>query len=177
MDLNLSVNLTQKGADEVKTRTHKLNIKSRSILLLLERPQTIQYVLGKVMFPLEDLMEALTALVREGFVQIAGAGGATVNIHTAPKAAHRPSAPVDGSFSIQLHEDIVYSEARFLLINYCVDTFGTKSQSFVDSLGLCKTVAHFSQCVKQIFDFTKDQYPQHLGEFQSVVQEVNKTAA
>ena len=68
MDFSTSLKITAKGAEEIKSRTHKLGMKKRSVLLLLDKPQMVQYILGKSVFPQAEIMADIHELVADEFI-------------------------------------------------------------------------------------------------------------
>ena len=72
MDLSASLNLTEKGLDEVKRRMYKLSIRKRSVLILLEQPHTVEHLLQKTVLHRDELMLEIEILVRDGFLAIGG---------------------------------------------------------------------------------------------------------
>ena len=164
MNSSPSVSLTPKGVDEALNRTYKINIRQRSVLILLGKPQTIEYVLQKQqLFNQDEVMEIINQLVSEGFVAVSGG--------TIPHA----SAPASGG-NIQLKEGIVISEAKFLLVDFCVDSFGTQSQTFVDELGGCKNEKNLQLCLKNIYAAIETHSPDRLPTLMKIIGEINATA-
>ena len=82
MDLSTSLHITQKGEDEVRHRAYKLSMKKRSVLILLDKPKPIEHVLAKSVFPQNEIVEEIKALIQDGFISLTG------------DAVPRPSAPV-----------------------------------------------------------------------------------
>ena len=164
MNSSASVSLTPKGVDEALNRTYKINIRQRSVLILLGKPQTIEYILQKQqLFNQDEVMEIINQLVSEGFVAVGGG--------TMPRA----QAPASGG-NIQLMEGIVISEAKFLLVDFCVDSFGTQSQTFVDELGGCKNEKNLQLCLKNIHAAIEMHSPDRLPVLIKIVREINATA-
>jgi hypothetical protein len=164
MNLSASLSLTPKGVDEALNRTYKLNIRQRSILILLGKPQTIENILQKQqIFNQDEIIELINQLANEGFVAINGG--------TMPRAA--ASAP---SGNIQLLDGIIISEAKFLLVDFCVDSFGTQSQTFVDELGGCKNEKNLQLCLKNIYAATEANSPDRLPVLLKIIEEINATA-
>lgn len=168
MKLTQSLSLTQQGIDEVKSRLYKLSMKKRSVLILLERPQTIQYVMEKAVFAQTELSEEIAALLKDGFLKLGDLAEAP---EEKPQAAPPPSG--DGLF---IEEEIVLSEARFLMVNFCVDVFGTNSQELLESLRQCKNVSQFTACVKRIYEATKSLYPEQVKTLHAVIKEIKQGA-
>jgi hypothetical protein len=164
VNLSASVSLTPKGVDEVLNRSCKLRVRQRSVLLLLGTPQTLDYIFKKLQIvDHEEITEVINNLSDEGFVEISGG--------TMPRA----TAPALGG-NIQLLEGIIISEAKFLLVDFCVDSFGKRSQKFVDELDSCKNEKHLQTCLKNICVATEEQSPDRLAVLLKVIAEINATA-
>lgn len=165
MNLSASLSLTAKGVDEALNRTYKVNIRLRSVLILLGKPQTIEYVLQKQqLLDKEEVIAIINQLVSEGFVYAEGG--------TIPRAT---SSAASGG-NIRLLEGIVISEAKFLLVDFCVDSFGTHSQTFVDELGACRNEKNLQLCLKNIYAAIEMHSPDRLPILLKIVAEINATA-
>lgn len=166
MNLSDTLSLTPKGVDEALNRTYKLNIRHRSVLILLGKPQTVEHVLQKQqqLFNQDEVIQIINELAVEGFVDINGGTGA--------RAAVSPAA---GS-NIQLLDGIIISEAKFLLVDFCVDSFGTQSQTFVNELGGCKNEKNLQLCLKNIYAATEANSPDRLPILLKIIEEINATA-
>ncbi|RJX34153.1 MAG: hypothetical protein C4516_00430 [Oxalobacter sp.] len=175
MNMTESVILTPKGEDELKNRAYKLNMKKRNVLILVQQPRTVQYIMDRAVFDAKELLEEIVALAKEGFLMLGGdAGSVDASASKSAEASRPASIPFDGNVSIR--EDIILSEARFLMVDYCVEVFKTSSTKFVDKLSACKTVEEFTQCAKEICDVTKSSYPDYTETFQAVLKEINQSA-
>jgi hypothetical protein len=164
MNLSTRLSLTPKGVEEALNRTYKLNIRQRSVLILLGKPQTIEHILQKhQIFKQDEIVEIINDLANEGFVDVNGG--------TLPRA----TAPSSGG-NIQLLDGIIISEARFLLVDFCVDNFGTQSQTFVDEIGGCKNEKNLQLCLKNIYTAAEKQNPERLPALLKIIEEINKTA-
>ena len=154
MDPNTSLALTEKGIDEVKRRTYKLSIRKRSVLLLLETPHRVDHLLQKTVLQPEEFGNEIEGLIHDGFVHVVG-GAPPAAPATAPQAAPAaPPRPAQPQYSADpfaalapplpkaapaaeapvgnvhneafiLLEDFILSEAKYLLVDFCVDSFGT----------------------------------------------------
>lgn len=172
MDLAANLYLTPKGVEEVKTRVHKLNIKKRSVLLLLEKLQTIEYVLSKAVFRREEVIEEIRDLAQEGFLVI---GGEALPVASADKAA--AAAPISPSSArYQLNPEIILSEAKYLLIDFCFDNFGTRSEAFSDEIRACKSVAALGFFLETMVAEVGRQCPDRLPVLDLLVSGINETA-
>jgi hypothetical protein len=164
MNLSASLSLTPKGVEEVQNRTYKLNIRQRSVLILLGKPQTIEHILQThQIFKQDEIVELINHLANEGFVDVNG------------ETLSRATTPASGG-NIQLKDGIIISEARFLLVDFCVDNFGTQSQTFVDEIGGCKNEKNLQLCLKNIYNAAEKQNPESLPALLKIIEEINKTA-
>jgi hypothetical protein len=172
VDLSADLYITQKGVDEVKQRTYKLGMKKRSVLILLDKPKSLAQILGKTVLPDSEVIEEVTALIKDGFIQTNGAG--TPGAKAAPAATPRTYAAT--GTGIDVDDEIILSEAKFLLSDFAVDSFGTHSQSVVDAIRACKTVADFRSCLNAIQTAIESNHPDQLPILHKVVAEINETA-
>lgn len=164
MDLSASLSLTPKGVDEVSNRTCKLGVRQRGILLLLGKPQTLEYIFIKLqIFDHEEIMEVISNLSNEGFVEVRGG------------AMPRATAPTSGR-NIQLQDGIIISEAKFLLVDFCVDSFGKHAQKLMDELDGCKNEKHLQTCLKNIHAAIEEHNPSRLAVLLKVITDINATA-
>lgn len=159
------MHITPKGEEEVKRRAYKLDMKKRSVLLMLDRPQTMEYLGSKTVLPQDEFNAALILLLQEGFV---ATSSTTVDAGSA--------APATGNAKLQIDDEVILSEAKFLLTNFCVDSFGTKSQVFVDAIRTAKTVNDLRFHLDAIHGAAAKQCPKQIPALLRVVQEINATA-
>lgn len=163
MNLSASLSLTPKGVEEVMNRAFKLSVRHRSVLIVLGKPQTIEHILQmQQIYHHDEIIETINDLVNEGFVAVNGT--AILRATT--------SAP---SGNIQLVDGITISEAKFLLIDFCVDSFGTQSQKYVDELGGCKNEKCLQLCLAEIYAATEIRSPDRLPALLEIVKEINAT--
>ena len=168
MDLSTNIYITKKGADEVKNRQFKVGLRKRSVLITLENPRTIEQILHNSVFQKNEILEDIKALFLEGFIDIEGeklpASSASIsNSSAAPQKNY-------------LENEIIISEAKFLLTDFCVDSFGTQSQAYVDEIHTCHDVDSIRACLNKIFSLTEKHFPDLLPKLHAVVGEINKTA-
>jgi hypothetical protein len=171
VDLSASLYITQKGADEVKQRVYKLGMKKRSLLILLDTPKSIQHILDKSVIPDSEVFEEINALIREGFISVSGEAAAPHADASLPAQAAAASGD-----RIHLEDEIILSEAKFLLTDFAVDSFGTHSQAFVNEIRACKSVKDLRLCLSTIFAVAEKQCPQHLPALLGLIREINETA-
>lgn len=171
MDLSANLNLTQKGEDEVKRRAYKLSMRKRSVLILLDKPKPVEQVLAKCVFPRNEVIEEIEALIQDGFISLGGDVNAV-----RPAAPVLPTAaPVAGG-TFHLDDEIIVSEAKFMLTDFSVDSFGTQSQGFVDAIRACKKVQDVRLCLSGILAATEKQCPNRLPVLLGLIKEINETA-
>lgn len=170
MNFSTSLQLTSKGADEVARRVYKLSLKKRSVLILLDQAQTIEYILRKSVFPREEIVDEIRVLLRDAFIAICG--GEARRPDDKAKAAGLPA--VDGSFL--LYPDISLSEAKFLLIDFCVDHFGTRSDALVEEIRTCSQEKDLGFCLGKTFAAVEKQCPACLPALRELVVKINDTA-
>ena len=166
MNSSVSLHITQKGVDEIQRRVYKLNIKKRSVLILLETPHTVEEVMHKTVFPHSEIAEEILALIQDGFIR---QGGNEEALAPAPGITAPPQ-------SLNLDDEIILSEAKFLLSDFCVDSFGTQSKGFGEDIRACHDVEHIRLCLNQIFDLTGKHCPDRLPRLLEIVKEINDTA-
>lgn len=154
--------LTPKGEDELKHRVYKLSIRKRSVLVSLETPHTVEQVLERSVFQEDEILDEIGNLIDSGFVVPEGAGA-----RAAAKVAKDRFA---------LDEEIVLSEAKYLLIDFCVDSFGTHAQSFANGIRVCKTPEALGKYLRTIAEAAEKQCPDRLPTLFRIVEEINETA-
>ena len=165
MDLSIFLHNTPKGEDEVKSRSNKLSFRKRSVLILLDKLQTVENVLHKSVFPKEEIVSDIQELIRDGFVAISGAD-------TAVQAAE-----ATGSHGkLNLDDEIIVSEAKFLLTDFAVDSFGMQSETVTNQVRACKDVRELRLCLSGIYSLTEKQCPDRLPVLLRIVDEINETA-
>lgn len=164
MNLTDSVSLTPKGVEEVTNRTYKIGIRPRSVIIFLGKPQTLEHILqAQQLYKPEETIEIINDLAKNGFVAING------------KNIAGSSVSASGG-NIRLAEGIIISEAKFLLVDFCVDSFGTQSQKFVDELGECKNEKSLELCLQNIYATTEMLNPDNLPVLLKIIREINATA-
>jgi hypothetical protein len=165
LKLSVNVHITSKGEDEIKRRAYKLDMKKRSLLLMLDRPQTIEYLTRKTVLPQDEFNAALIMLIQEGFVATGSAASDPVE-----------AAPVTANSTLHIDDEVILSEAKFLLTNFCVDSFGTKSQGFVDAIRSARSVSDLRHHLNAIHGAAEKSCPEQIPTLLGVIQEINSTA-
>lgn len=172
--MNLSANLyiTAKGEDEIKRRVYKLDMKKRSLLILLARPQSIEYLTSKSVLPPQEFSATVNSLIQDGFI----ATGDSAAVFVPARPSSPATQPPEAGSTIHIEDDVVISEAKFLLTNFCVDSFGTDSQEFVDTIRSCKSVGDIRYHLSTIYAAAEMRCPAQIPTLQNVVREINATA-
>jgi len=170
VDSSSKVHITEKGVDEVARRIYKLGIKKRSVLIQLTQPVTINHLLQKTVFPKNEIVEAIQSLAEEGFVSIEGYVASQAVSQDIPK----PSKITENSS--ELGNEIILSEAKFLLIDFCVDSFGTQSEAIAAGIHACKDASHLGLLLKKLISVVEKQYPGQLPALQIVIRKINETS-
>ncbi|MDD2892775.1 MAG: hypothetical protein PHF20_02495 [Halothiobacillaceae bacterium] len=170
--------LTAKGEEEVKQRTYKLDPKRRSLLILLNKEQSLEYLRQKTVLPLEAFHLELDVLITQGFI-VSSQSVATSPRLASSRGANTPredAAKARPSDVFHVADGIILSEAKFLLTDFCVDCFGTRSEASVADIRACKDTHAFRNCLEQIIANAKTQCPARLGDLTAVIKEINETA-
>ncbi len=165
--------LTFKGEDELKHRTHRLSVRKRSLLLLVEHPRTLEDLFRKTVLHHEEVAGEVQSLLNDGFIAVAGKSDSTRTVPPPPSRVEKPPSSAGG---FQLNDEIVISEAKFLLIDFCVDSFGTHSDTFCHDIHGCHSVAAVAKCVGAIVAAAGKECPDRLPVLVKVIEEINATA-
>ena len=168
MEASVSLHITPKGLDELDRRAYKLSTRKRSVLILLAKPQTVAELTRRSVFQ-DDIVEDIQLLVRDGFIALRR-DEAELPAVPDPAVAE---APVGG---MHLDEEVMLSEAKFLLVDFCVDSFGTQSQAFVDEIRECRSAKDLDVYLRTIVTATRKNCPHRFATLTSVVDEINATA-
>ena len=163
MDSSTRLSITAKGEDELKHRIYKLSIRKRSVLVSLEETHTVAQVVERSVFQEDEILDEIRALTGEGFVTMEGA-----------KASARQGDQQRGRF--ELKDEIVLSEAKYLLIDFCVDSFGTHAQALADGIRVCKTPESLAKSLETLAKSAEKQCPDRLPALFKIIQEINETA-
>jgi len=127
--------------------------------------------------PLAEFLSEIDALVLDGFVaQI----GDSVSRSNEPDIAERAAPDRATNGSIHLDDEIILSEAKFLLVDFSADAFETQSRAFIDEIidGIyaCKSVKDFRLRLSAIFAATEKLCPDRLPVLLELVKKINETA-
>lgn len=165
MDPSTNVCITPKGTEELKSRTYKVGMKKRSVLICLERPHTIESLVSRSVFPPSEIIAEIQSLAQEGFVSLTTAGGPQPVVEAAA-TGHR----------FRLEDDIVLPEAKFLMIDFWIDCFGPEPEAFTDMIQACENIEELGSCLDKIVVSVEKQCPQQMPALNNLIKEINATA-
>lgn len=167
--------LTAKGSEELRTRTYKLDVKARNILFLIDKgAKTADAVLQKTIFPREEVLERISALIDGLFVAIAGSGAPAAAANRG--AANTTPTAAASSSHLSLLPDISLTEGRFSLSDFCLDHFGVRGQAMTDTLSRCDDVTSLQAALNTIVSEVHKLCPDQLPALIARVREINETA-
>jgi hypothetical protein len=175
MRLNLDpatpLTLTDAGANELERRSRQLSLRQRSVLHALSRldvPPTVERVLDTTIYHPDEIIDEIQRLIDEGLVSTG-----------ADDRLQRPAGAVtadEADDPLRLEDGIVLSKARFLLIDFCVDTFGTRAEAFVDEIRACKDAASLSHRLEKVLPSAEKHSPESVPALFELVRRINETA-
>ena len=138
MDRHAVLAKTAKGLDEVKSRTHGLPQKQRSILIMVDGVATVGDILAKF-GGIPEIAAALDALARDGFVEIKRMAGAA----SAPAASPAPQG-TPAAAAPQTRKEALSGLARYL-----IDNLGPDADDLTGRLERARTGAEFAAAVER----------------------------
>lgn len=194
MNPSAVLRVTEKGAEEIARHTVGLGLRQRGIMLLLSKPRTLQDLLHKSVLPTEESYTILHELMRDGFITQddgtapapSAAPPAAAPVHTG-MAAHTangvaPAMPAAGARTAHardewhIHDEAIISEARFLLVDFCMDCFGTQAQTLIDRFRSCKTQTELSAQTKDLATLISQRHPAKLAALRDIIRTINESA-
>ena len=176
--------ISHKGNDEVARRTHRLGIKLRSVLLLLSKPQPVDFVLKKSAFPLEEALMVIDTLTRQGFIvvddmslpgPVAAEAPSALKGHALPPLFPIPPSDPSDLTDWRLGPEIILSEAKFLLIDFCVDSFSTLSEKLAENIRACQSVGELGDLLTGLTSLVNGRKPDRLAALRETVRKINET--
>jgi hypothetical protein len=166
LSLSASLSLTPKGKEEALHKVHNINERLRNVLIQLATPQTVEQIINTRAGNNNqaEVVQLIIELINGGFV--AKDGGTMAS----------PVVTSASGGSVQLTDGFILSEAKFLLVDFCVDSFGTQAQTFIDQLDGCKNATGLQLCLKNIHAATQSECSDRLPALMKAIAEINKTA-
>jgi hypothetical protein len=172
MRLNLdpatTLALTGAGTDELEQRSRQLSLRQRNVLNAIahvDTPPTVERVLDTTIYHPDEIIDEIQRLIDEGLVSA-----------SADNRWQRPAGAATGEDPLRLEDGIVLSKARFLLIDFCVDTFGTRAEAFVDEIRACKDATTLSRRLEKILPSAEKHRPESVPVLFELVRRINETA-
>jgi hypothetical protein len=138
MDRNAVLAKTAKGLEEIKSRTHGLAQKQRTILIMVDGVATVGDILAKF-GGIPEIAASLDALARDGFVEVKGMTGAATAPAARPAPPGRPAAA-----PLQTRKDALSGLARYL-----IDNLGPGADDLTGRLEGARTSAEFVAAVER----------------------------
>ncbi len=167
MDSSTRLSITPKGEEEIQHRLYKLSIRKRSVLVSLEKPHTVEQILERTVFQEDEILDEINNLLQSGFIALDSNEAARL-------AAQGKRETVRDRF--ELDEEIVLSEAKYLLIDFCVDSFGTQAQTFSNGVRGCKTPEALGKYLRTVAEAAEKHCPERVPTLFKIIQEINETA-
>jgi hypothetical protein len=165
LSLSASLSLTPKGKEEALHKVHNINERLRSVLIQLVTPQTVEQIINnKTGSNQAQVVQHIIELINGGFV--AKDGGV---------AASSVDISASGGI-VQLADGFVLSEAKYLLVDFCVDSFGTQAPAFINQIEGCKNPTGLQLCLNNIHAAIQSNYADRLPALTKTIAEINKTA-
>ena len=167
MDSSTRLSITPKGEEEIQHRRHQLSIRKRRVLVSLEKPHTVEQILERTVFSEDEILDEINNLLQGGFIALDSQENA--------RLAAQGKRDKDRD-RFELDEEIVLSEAKYLLIDFCVDSFGTQAQTFSNGVRSCKTPEALGKYLRTIAEAAEKHCPERVPSLFKIIQEINETA-
>ncbi len=165
MDSSTRLAITLKGEEEIQHRLYKLSIRKRSVLVSLEKPHTVEQILERSVFQEDEILDEIQNLLQNGFIAL-----------DSDETARLAEQAKRGKDRFELDEEIVLSEAKYLLIDFCVDSFGTQAQTFSNGVRGCKTPEALGKYLRTVAEAAEKQCPERVPTLFKIIQDINETA-
>lgn len=172
LDPATPLTLTDAGVDELAQRSRQLSLRQRNVLNTLadpDVPPTVERVLESTIYHPDEIIDEIQRLIDEGLIS-----AGTDDRRKSRTGAAITDDPSDDP--LRLEDGIVLSKARFLLIDFCVDTFGTRAGAFVDEIRACKDATSLSHGLEKILPSAEKHSPGSVPVLFDLVRRINETA-
>lgn len=164
--------LTPKGKEALTNSASRLEPKAKVLLALIERgAHSAETLQQRSKAALNEVTEALRALVRSGFVATA----TIPSVKSTPNMATTPTAASGSDKQFILKPGISPSHARFTLANFCLDEFGAEGQDMGDVIELCTDVPGLQRAVDDLKLKVEKRIPSRMSALVACVKEINDT--
>lgn len=140
LDRNAVLTKTPKGLEEVKSRTHGVPQKLRTLLIMVDGTSTVGDILGR--FPgITEIETNLEALVAQGFLE--AKGGASAAPPPSPPAPPQPAAAA-------LALPATSQEALRALARKLYDTMGPAADMITGDIERARDAATFAAVMRRV---------------------------
>jgi len=167
VDSSTRLAITPKGVEEIQQRIYKLSIRKRSVLVSLEKPHTVEQILERTVFQEDEILDEINNLLQSGFIAL--------DTDEAARLATQGKREKDRD-RFELDDEIVLSEAKYLLIDFCVDSFGTQAQTFSNGVRGCKTPETLGKYLRTVAEAAEKHCPERVPTLFKIIREINETA-
>jgi len=175
--------LTAKGAEELRARVHRLDVKARNILFLIHMgSQNLEAILEKTIFPRNEVATKVYALLEGQFIALdfrqpvspAGPSLPPIKTPTLTSAPLPAQAPQRGAMEAPvLQAGVSLSQTRFALSDFCLDCFGIEAQRMIGAIDRCTNLNGLQQVLNTIFAVVRKDQPDQLPALYARVEEIN----
>jgi hypothetical protein len=144
VDSNAVLAKTAKGLEEVKSRTHGLSQKLRTILIMVDGTATVGALVAKF-GGMPEIAAALDTLAQDGFVEVKGGAGA------GPAPVQHAAPPVGATQPLPSPVAPVQSRAQALsaLTRFLHDNLGPDADFVTGGLERARTQSEFLAAVER----------------------------
>lgn len=170
--------LTDKGSEELTSRTYRLDLKLRNILFLIQRgTPTVEAILQNTVVPRDEVVEKLRDLLKEQFVVLSGSPPTMNGIVPPPTLRDDAPAPAaEGERAargspLTLAAGVSLSQARFVLCDYCLDHFGMNAQPLIDAINAAGSLGALQKTLDHI---AAEMQRNAKGELPALVERVRE---
>jgi hypothetical protein len=167
-----SIQITAKGAEELRARVSKLDAHSKIFLSLIEQgAATPEAIEQRSKATRAQVADGLRLLMSNKLVETGSGSLGT------PSSPGEPTPSVADSISERLRfkPGISPSQARFALSNFCLDIFGAAGQDLADVVEFCNDVSSLQMALDTIRSEIKKLHPEKRPDLVVVVREINET--
>jgi hypothetical protein len=139
---------TPKGLEEVKSRTHGVPQKLRTLLIMIDGTSTVGDILGR--FPgIDEIETNLETLVAQGFLEAKGGGSAA----SPASAAAPPDSPAQAALAPAAPEvalPATAEEALRMLARKLYDTMGPAADMITGDIERARDAAAFADVMRRV---------------------------
>ncbi|MCU0805808.1 MAG: hypothetical protein MUF79_12090 [Burkholderiales bacterium] len=140
---------TSKGLEEVKSRTHGVPQKLRTLLIMVDGTATVGDVLAR--FPgIAEIETNLETLVAQGFLEAKGGGAAATPAPAAASAAAPAATAVPAAAAPAVALPATADEALRMLARKLYDTMGPAADMITGDVERARTATAFADVMRRV---------------------------